>query len=303
MDYSSLIDLISSIEQGTRLHIGVIFFGAKRDKRLLLPFSATIHTSEYCWKLKESKVVADKCYRCRQLAIRKAVLSGKPFAGFCINGVWEYCHPVMKKGELIAIIFIGNILNGDVGKQKILRRLAENGLSDQSKYFLGTLESNTDPVQCEKIGTLIESYIRMLLLVCPASEETADTSPVITDMINFIEDNLYDNLSIETLAEFFHYNEKYIGRLFKKMLGCSIKMYICNRRIERATILLQNTNDSITAIATKTGFENVTYFNRRFRQLTNMSPTEYRLAFQNGKPLPEIPQYVKKSYIYANKSN
>lgn len=288
MEYSSLLELIESIEHGTKLHIGVIFFGIKRDKRLLLPFSSTIHTGEYCWRLKKSKIIAEKCYRCRQMAIRKAVMTGEPFHGLCINGVWEYTHPVILDGNLIAIIFIGNILEEREGKKKIIRRLCENSLMNEKEKLLLSLENNISIEKCESIGKLIESYIHMLLILCPAESEKDSEGSVIMDIINFIEENLYENISISHIAELFHYNEKYVGRLFKKSFGFSIKMYICTRRIESAMLLLRNTDESITAIATKTGFENVTYFNRRFMQLTKMTPSQYRISSKNGEQIPDF---------------
>lgn len=118
MNYSNLYDLITSIEHSTKLHIGIIFFGVKRHERMLLPSEATIHSSRYCWKMKESTDMQKKCMRCRQLAIRKAMRTGKPFYELCINGVGEYTHPILIDGEMVGLIFIGNILDSDKGRQK-----------------------------------------------------------------------------------------------------------------------------------------------------------------------------------------
>ncbi len=286
MEYSSLYDLIENLEYGTKLHIGVIFFGLQRSEKLLLPYDATIHTGRYCWKIKEHPEDAKKCLFCRKTAIQKSVFPGKPFASICLHGVYEYTHPVFIDGRLIGIIFIGNILDSAKGKKKILESLGERGLSNMADELLDTMEHNVDTERCKAMGTLIESYIKLLLNAEQEAKAKPTEDSVIVDILTFIEENLTSELSIKTIAEIFHYNEKYMGRIFMKSLGCSIRTYICSRRIERAVVLLGESDDSITDIATRLGFENVTYFNRRFRQLLNMTPTEYRMAVRQGKDVP-----------------
>lgn len=276
MNYSNLYDLITSIEHGTQLHIGVFFFGVKRHERMLLPSEATIHSSKYCWKMKESAVMQKKCIRCRQLAIRKAMHTGKPFYGICINGVAEYTHPIFIDGTMVGIIFIGNILDPNKGRQKILQKLSENTTPEQANALLDSMEQNISVEQCQKYGDLIASYIHMLFQFCPPSEQSAIPNPLINDLLTFIEENLNSEIHLESLAGLFHYNEKYLGRLFKQHMGCSLKIYICRRRIENAKYMLENTELPIIEIATKNGFENVTYFNRRFKEFVGITPTEFR---------------------------
>jgi len=120
--------------------------------------------------------------------------------------------------------------------------------------------------------------IRMLLLLSSVPEQGAAPGSVVDDLMKYIEENLYSEISFREIAELYHYNEKYIGRLFKNSVGCSMKNYICRRRIEHALTELRDTDKSIIDIAAKVGFENVTYFNRRFKGILGMSPTEYRNA-------------------------
>ena len=58
----------------------------------------------------------------------------------------------------------------------------------------------------------------------------------------------------------------------------SIKDYIVSQRIENAKILLENTDSRIIHISGKSGFNNVTYFNRMFKSIVGMTPKEYRLS-------------------------
>ena len=85
-----------------------------------------------------------------------------------------------------------------------------------------------------------------------------------------------NELSLKQLANLYFINEKYIGRLFKKQIGCSFREYLNRIRIEKAAELLINTDMKVIDIAYETGFGNVTYFNRVFASQRGCTPVEYR---------------------------
>ena len=81
----------------------------------------------------------------------------------------------------------------------------------------------------------------------------------------------------------YNYNEKYLGMLFKKQVGRSFHDYLNRRRLYRARMLLEQTTDSVLTIATRVGFNNVTYFNRLFKEYYGMSPSQLRANITKGK--------------------
>jgi two-component system response regulator YesN len=95
-------------------------------------------------------------------------------------------------------------------------------------------------------------------------------------MKNYIEANLEYKIDITMLADIFHYNEKYLGRMFKRKTGYTFSEYINQRRIERGREMLLKNNDTVINISSKVGFNNVTYFNRQFKRFYGMTPSEYR---------------------------
>jgi len=72
------------------------------------------------------------------------------------------------------------------------------------------------------------------------------------------------------------YNPQYFCRYFKKNIGKTITEYINDVRIEKAAQALAETNDKIIDIAQNCGYENVSYFIRRFRRTKGMTPVQYR---------------------------
>ena len=269
MEYSSLYDLIHFLELGTNLHIGVLFFGDYGNEKCILPKAHRIHSSEVCTMFKKhSERSFEKCFKCRNLAINKALSQKTPFSGLCINGVYEYVRPVVTDDTVLAVIFIGNILDREKGYQKILKK------SGKPDNFSNTMADGFDAKKCESLGCLIESYIRALLTL--PTPETHKTNTLIENIKGYITSNIEFDIETANIASIFHYNEKYLGRLFKKETGLSIKEYVNRQRLLQAKQLLECTNNTILDISSRTGFNNVTYFNRLFRKEFGMTPTEYR---------------------------
>lgn len=267
--YADLSELIAFLEYGTKLHIGVLFFGNNGLQALQLPHQSTIHTSPVCDEMKARPNGFTRCYKCRNAAIAAALDRKCAFGGLCINGVYEYTHPVVVEGEVICLVFIGNILPQNAAK--ITHRLGANAA------LLDTLEQSFTPEACARVGTLIEGYIRMLLQLAPKGE--ADFDPLIENLKRYIEDNLEYTPDLALLARSFHYNEKYLGRLFKRKTGRSFSAYINMRRVECACHMLKGGKEPITAIAARVGFNNVSYFNRCFREQMGVSPAQYRARY------------------------
>ena len=69
----------------------------------------------------------------------------------------------------------------------------------------------------------------------------------------------------------------HVSRTFKIFVGQTPTEYINTRRLQQASVLLSNTDTEIVNIALDCGFENLSYFYRRFRQFFGCTPRIYRL--------------------------
>lgn len=112
MVYKTLAEMITFLEYGTKLHIGVLFFGNHGNEMCTLPHSRIIHISPLCDMFKnQSKKGYDRCFACRNLALKKAIATKQSFGDICINGIYEYTRPVIVDDEVVCIIYIGNVFD------------------------------------------------------------------------------------------------------------------------------------------------------------------------------------------------
>lgn len=85
-----------------------------------------------------------------------------------------------------------------------------------------------------------------------------------------------EQFSLDGLASMVHMNRTYFSTYFKKVMQTGVFDYINRLRIERACMLLAGTDEPVIKIALDCGFENISYFNRRFKQHTGLTPLQYR---------------------------
>lgn len=100
------------------------------------------------------------------------------------------------------------------------------------------------------------------------------------EVIDFIDKNYNEKISIESLAERCCVSPATFYRSFKKILKKSPMDYIISLRINHASELILENNIAISNIAEKVGYSSLALFNRHFKELKKMSPREYRLTYK-----------------------
>lgn len=110
---------------------------------------------------------------------------------------------------------------------------------------------------------------------------TFNTTNKIKLVLNYINDNYSEDISINTLAELCDYSEYHFMRFFKKHIGLTCIQYINNLRLEKSSILLTSTNNAIMDISLEVGFDNLSYFNKLFKRKYNLTPKEFRTINSN----------------------
>lgn len=93
-------------------------------------------------------------------------------------------------------------------------------------------------------------------------------------ILNYINDNLDSDLSLEVLEAKFFLDKFYMSRLFRKCIGSSLHQYILIKRISKAKMLLSQ-GYSVTNSAHLSGFGDYSNFNRMFKKITGRTPSQY----------------------------
>ncbi len=92
----------------------------------------------------------------------------------------------------------------------------------------------------------------------------------------FLYDNAGSDISLEQIAGAVNLDKRYICSLYRRYTGKTVMAHLEEIRISRAQRLLTHTSLSVTQISQDTGFSSSQYFSRVFRQVTGMTPVNYR---------------------------
>lgn len=94
-------------------------------------------------------------------------------------------------------------------------------------------------------------------------------------VLNYVETH-YKEGSLLELSKLMGYNVYWLSREIKKRTGKTFKELVQTRRMNQASYLLKNTGISVTEIIQLVGYDNSSYFHRKFKERFGMSPKEYR---------------------------
>jgi AraC-like DNA-binding protein len=115
-----------------------------------------------------------------------------------------------------------------------------------------------------------------LMTALAAGRPDAPRDDPVTRMKEFLSENLASQLSIAQLAERVNLSPSHLTAIFRASTGYSPMAYRTLMRMQRARMLLDTSDKPILAIAREVGYEDPAYFSRRFAELHELGPRDYR---------------------------
>lgn len=107
-------------------------------------------------------------------------------------------------------------------------------------------------------------------------EDDSQYTPVVKQIMAEVEEHYEQDMSLKTLSYKYHMNASYLGQIFQKEVGCSFAQYLSNKKNEVAKHMILNTNKRMNDIAKEVGYQDTSYFYRKFKQCYGVSPASLR---------------------------
>ena len=128
---------------------------------------------------------------------------------------------------------------------------------------------------CAQLSRVLALAVRQL----PVLDKGAGSAGAggLDQVFQYLSEHYQEDLNLGDCAAAVGYNPSYLSRMFHQKTGVSFHTYLRSLRIHQACWLLLYTDESVTAVAEKAGFQSIKTFNRTFRQAQGCSPVEYRL--------------------------
>lgn len=113
-------------------------------------------------------------------------------------------------------------------------------------------------------------------------------------IMKYFYENFPKKIQLQDVADMTYVNRYHISHLIKSGVGYTFSELLQYIRIEKAEAYLLGTDLPINRIVEDLGFSSYKYFNQHFKEMFNMTPTEYRKKYQTTTI-----NYKEKTYLHA----
>ena len=179
---------------------------------------------------------------------------------------------------LPAFLMEGPELISRKGMAKIKRNELFSRYIESILFYFENPDLVTDEIMVLKI--------KELLLLLNNTKEAGHIHQILSNLFlpqtmafkEVIEENLYNDLSINELSVLSNMSISSFKREFKRVYDDSPASYIRNKKLEKAAALLSHSKEQISIVAYDSGFNDLSHFSKLFKKKYQMAPSDYRSA-------------------------
>ena len=205
----------------------------------------------------------------------------------CPFGLTETAVPVRLGGKTIGFLRIGQVLRRSAiqsDKSRAAAKLKECGIP-----FTGTIRKawETTPIipkdkysAIVRLLTFFAEQLSSLINQIVLERQNAEP-PLVQKARQYIEQHKMEPLSLAAVAQASGASVFHFCKVFKKTTGLKFTDYVARVRLEDAKTQLLNPSRRISEVAYDVGFQSLTQFNRMFKRVFGVSPTEFRAGLHS----------------------
>ncbi len=158
-----------------------------------------------------------------------------------------------------------------------IRQSTKNLVDSLLKSIFSVSQDNSCP-PIQHSHTFLVGLLYQLLCVNEVSKAPAiaPSEQYTSAICSYIRVHYPEKLTVDWLAAVVGLSPKYLIRIFKNAMGCTLIQYITKVRLDAACNLLENTGKSIREVAEAVGCADALYFSKVFRSAYGISPSRFR---------------------------
>jgi AraC-like DNA-binding protein len=209
----------------------------------------------------------------------------EPRSLHCFAGLCDSAVPIRVGGELIAFLQTGQVLLHQPNQEEF-SRTTKQLLAWGSQVNLKALEEAYfqtrvfDQKQYEAMLRLLATFADHLAVISKSIQLPANSvepeDQVVSRAKKYISERFQERITLDEAAQAVNASTRHFCKVFKLATGITFTDYLARTRVEKAKHLLQNPHLRVSEIAFETGFDSISQFNRSFKRIIGMSPTQYR---------------------------
>ena len=296
-----------------RMSLRILIFKGKRKE--ILAFADTFdEMARYGYQKKEKEIplCMDICERMEEWkscfeTVQKALfryftkencglLRVEEFAG---ESTRELEYPIQAERKILSALEAGNYEEMKAGLDEFLEQaISEEYGAEEIRYGAVKLITRMMDVAKEINRKAYDSlqekyYLKSVLMtytrtemyeilmkygdeICNRKMKEDISNYTISRTLEYIRTHYREGISLEKTAEMLNITPEYLSMLFKREMGMHFSVFLKKFRISHAKRLLKSTDMKIYEVAQECGYSNSNYFTKVFKEVTGISPAEYR---------------------------
>ena len=136
----------------------------------------------------------------------------------------------------------------------------------------------------------VKGFLFQLVFLLLSHRQKKSTSPAlqtkslekIKTILKYVEEHYAEHITIGDMAAITFYSKSHFMKFFKAHMGTGFIEYLNDYRLTIAERLLRTSDATVLEIAEKSGFDNLSYFNRMFKRKYGQSPGKQRKLFSSS---------------------
>ena len=266
--------------------------GLRPVETFQFPLAGQKNENPFCALLARTNKSCSACLQMQQQIAEVAKVEAQTLR--CFAGLCDTAIPVRVGENLIAFLQTGQVLLHRSSKRefkRVTRQLLQWGLEIDLKrieeaYFQTRVVSKRQYESIIRLLAIFAQHLAALSNQLMVREEKAE-SPMIARARAYIADHQSDELSLKEVARAVNTSAFYFCKMFKQAIGLTFTDYLARVRVEKVKNLLLNPHKRVSEAAFEAGFQSLSQFNRVFKKIEGMSPSDFREQLHaDGGPVP-----------------
>ena len=233
---------------------------------------------DFCSIMKSNPQFKKLCKMNDQKACSECKKSNKLSIYKCHAGLFEAVAPMKLNDIILGYIMLGQVLESGT-KTDDIKAYASTFTEDQIGLEQAIKKLHQKNIQqIESLAKLMEiatCYLEIKKMI------QIDEDNLIFHLSNYINDNIHNDLSVESIMNRFQISRSRLYEISHKYFSMSIAKYIRRKKVLIAADLLSKKDARIYEVAETAGFTDYNYFSKNFKSEMRVTPTQYNKNCKN----------------------
>lgn len=200
---------------------------------------------------------------------------------------FDTAFSMIEKNNVLADFLISTLKEKNGSSQYLYFQVSDNlpiqNLMENMIDSLVHKQGNEEQINQHTMGLV---FLHLLNAVKSLKESTPNQyrNMMIMTTLKYIDENYRDG-NLTELCDMLNQSISGLSRMIRKTTGHTYKELVQRRRFRKAVELLMETEMPVNEIAVEVGYENNSYFYRKFREKYHSTPNEYRTLHKNEEQI------------------